>query len=118
MKDTDRQQIKNSIHFRGMKGFYCDHSEKEAALQKAIDTAIKQEETRQALAPDNFSMNLPHATEEEKAQIELAIIEAMLRQKGATDSEIQTFMRTAEEIAGELIVEHKEHIANNFKVVK
>ena len=66
---------------------------------------------------DNYSLELPKATEQERAEIKLKVIEDMLRQKGFSDDDLKALRDAGTALAEEIVKQREEHLKNDFKVV-
>lgn len=111
------ENIKEKLHFSGRRKFYFEGSKKDVELDKKIDKEIDNELTRRSLALDNYSLELPKATEQERAEIKLEVIEDMLRQKGFSDNDLKALRDAGTALAEEIIKQREEHLKNDFRVI-
>lgn len=119
----DQHNYLKGLHFVGKDRFYIDKTPQEEAKEAEVDQLIDRYLTKKALSADNFNMELPRITPEERERLRSELLletakREMVKRGYMTEEELEEMDAEIKSQVQEAINQHREHITNDFKIVK
>jgi len=108
--------VMKELRFVGKSRVQLNESQREQEFIRKLDRAIDATIAKQVLT--GKMSEPPKLTEQDYCELRVEIIKQMLIEKGMSKDAVEQYFKAVADTVDEAIKQHKEHIKNDFAVVK